>query len=102
MWRLKNYLFFSVLNGAICVFGDELVKYNANSLIIRAICDNLTHALCGLLSAIIITLDENKRINWTERLSLIGFCAAISSFIDLDHFLAAKSIKLSARPFGIF
>lgn len=92
---ITNSLVLTALNGGICIFGDYLVERNHESQILKAICDNTTHALIGLFSALIMILEANRRIGGIERISLIVICTIVSSFIDFDHFVVAKSIKLS-------
>lgn len=85
----------TISNGGICLLGDYMVKLNQQSQIRKAICDNVTHALVGLLSAWIMILKINQRLPGIERISIILLGVLVSSFIDIDHFLVAKSMKLS-------
>lgn len=77
------------------MFGDFLVNTNQNRLILKAICDNLTHATVGGISTLILIQESSHSIDEFERISLILLSFVISSFIDLDHFIVAKSFKLS-------
>lgn len=95
MYLVANSLLLTILNGSICMFGDYLVDVNQNLPIFKAICDNLTHAIIGLISAFIVVLDTSHRTVGNERIMLIGLSFLISSFIDLDHFVVARSMKLS-------
>lgn len=97
MVSIWTRILLSFLNAGVCVVGDELVKLNKKSLIRRALCDNITHTLSGLLSSLIIITELKRGIVLNEKLGLIGFGCIVSSFIDFDHFLAAKSIRLSVR-----
>lgn len=65
----------------------------------RAILDNVTHATIGFLSAIILISETNHRIIQTERCFLIVVNVLVSSLIDVDHFIVAKSWKLSVIHF---
>lgn len=68
---MNNSLTLTILNAGICVVGDEIVKLNHNSLIVRAICDNLTHAMVGLLSCLIIMIETKNGIALNEKFKLI-------------------------------
>lgn len=86
----------TILNGGVCIFGDCLVDIDHELPILKAICDNLTHATIGTLSALILVREINHyHIDGIERITLIIMCTLVSSFIDLDHFVVAKSLKLS-------
>lgn len=91
---LKN-LALTLLNGGVCILGDFLVEQNQESQIKKAICDNATHAIVGLLSALIMIFETNCRQPQFERIAMIVITVFVSSFIDVDHFLVAKSFKLS-------
>lgn len=88
-------LFLSIINGGICILGDYLVDINHESLTVKAIFDNVTHTTVGFLSAIILILQSNYRIIRTEQCFLIVMSVLVSSLIDIDHFIIAKSLKLS-------
>lgn len=89
-------LLLSIINGGVCILGDYLVDINHHSsLIATAIFDNVTHATIGFLSAIILILQSNHRINRTEQYFLIAMDVLVSSLIDIDHFIIAKSLKLT-------
>lgn len=75
--------------------GDFLVEYNNDAPLVKAIYDNATHTTAGLLSALVMILQTNHRIFGFERVALIGMCTVLSSLIDVDHFITAKSLKLS-------
>lgn len=90
----SSSILLTILNGILCLFGDEIARWNVNSLLLRAICDNLTHALNGMLCALIITLRTNIQITGNDRFILTQLGALISSCIDLDHFIMARSLTL--------
>lgn len=94
---INSSLFLSLINGGICIFGDYLVDINHESLIAKAFFDNVTHAAIGLFSAMVLILESNHRIMRTEQFFLIGMNVAVSSLIDIDHFIVAKSLKLSVK-----
>lgn len=84
-----------VLTGAIgiCSFiGDQGLKHGKTAMT-RAIFDNVTHAIVGGLTwAVILNLSKKPLI---QNFSSIFLCFSLSSFIDIDHFIAAGSWKLS-------
>lgn len=81
----------TVLLGVVSFTGDRIVGSN-NILPLRAICDNLTHATVGGLSWILILILTRKPV--LPNVYSTVYCIAIASFIDVDHFFAAKSWKL--------
>lgn len=91
----QNRFILSILNGAVCILGDEMVRQYSDSLILRAICDNITHAIIGFLSVSIMILEMHEHhLSWIEKSMQLMIGTWLSSFIDIDHFLVAKSIKL--------
>lgn len=87
-WVINTAL--SLIIAVACVVGDKIVQSMSEPLS-KALVDNLTHAIVGLLSAIIVFTDQ-----W-DKIYLSIACLLMSSFIDADHFIAAKSLKLSVR-----
>lgn len=79
------------------MLGDYLVDINHESLTAKAIFDNITHATIGLFCAIILILCSNHRIIRTEQCALIVVSVLVSSLIDIDHFIIAKSLKLTVN-----
>ncbi|XP_076297877.1 transmembrane protein 267 [Lasioglossum baleicum] len=87
----------------ICSFiGDHGLKYG-KSAVSRAIFDNITHAIVGGLTwAIMLNL---SRKSVAQNIPSIVWCFLLSSFIDVDHFIAAWSWNLNdvthlkRRPF---
>ncbi|KAK0168361.1 hypothetical protein PV327_002172 [Microctonus hyperodae] len=81
------------LIGIISVTGDKIVK-NSDDMVIRAISDNLTHGLVAGISWLLVTvINQHSIIN---NIPCIVLCATISSLIDIDHFIEARSWKLNA------
>lgn len=76
----------AVLITVICLIGDILLRKTREPLQ-RAIFDNLTHGLVGFLTAQII-------FGWMRYRWMIG-CAVLACAIDVDHFIKARSFKLS-------
>lgn len=95
MYLISNALALTALNGGICILGDYLVDVNQESQIRKAICDNVTHAMVGFFCAIVLILEINQRIGGYERIGLIVISVLVSSLIDIDHFLVARSMRLS-------
>lgn len=79
----------------VCVGGDWLVELNSNSPIGKAAFDNITHAIVGLLSAAILFIQVEQRFSSFERIAAIATCFSISSLIDIDHFIVARTWTLS-------
>lgn len=89
----KSWIVNSLLSLAIavtCVVGDNRFRA-ATTPVIKAAFDNVTHAIVGLLSATIVIGAQ------ADKFHLAVACMMISSLIDADHFIAAKSLKLSVR-----
>lgn len=89
----KNWVVNSALSSiiaVICVFGDKKVQSTSEPLT-KALIDNSTHAVVGLLSAMIIVADQLDKVH------LAVACMLLSSLIDVDHFLEANSLRLSVR-----
>lgn len=95
MYLFSNRLILTILNACICIFGDTLVQWNDEPQLIKALCDNITHATIGCISAVIIISETDNRTVGIEKIGLIGLSVIVSSLIDVDHFIVAKSIKLS-------
>lgn len=77
------------------IIGDYIVfksKYS-ESQVFRAFSDSSVHAIIGLISAILFfTYDVGLTIQ--ARFYNAAFCTILSSLIDIDHFIAARSFKL--------
>lgn len=101
VFNLNSYLicFISVT----AILGDYLVIRNSNATA-KAVFDNATHAIIGALCWTLFYINSNKVGISTKCIIFeIAICALIASVIDLDHFIAAKSlsIKVSAMKFII-
>ncbi|KAH1005331.1 hypothetical protein HUJ04_006336 [Dendroctonus ponderosae] len=89
------------------VLGDYLITI-CNSPLGKALCDNITHALIGGLAWTICYLNRAKTLEESDQrhgaLEVLA-CTFLSSVIDLDHFIAARSTLLKnatalmQRPF---
>ncbi|KAH0946600.1 hypothetical protein HN011_010463 [Eciton burchellii] len=88
--------------GACSILGDFDLKYGKNELE-RAVFDNVTHATIGGLTWMLIVILSRKSL--MRNLDSIFSCFLLASFIDLDHFIAARSwhihdaTHLQKRPF---
>jgi hypothetical protein len=82
-----------VFLGLICIGTDYLVKLPIvnNNDYSRALVDNMGHALIGGVSWLVVVGIHKEGI-----LQAIG-CAAMSSLIDLDHFIMARSFHLKVQ-----
>ena len=80
--------------GTACVSLDHILQLPAvaTSHYYRAAVDNFTHGLVGLLSWAIV-IGAVPPINCWQ-LGEIILCGVLSSILDADHFIAAKSIYL--------
>lgn len=95
----KNWIINCVLSAATlatCLIGDKLLAKINSFHLFRALADNLAHGLIGMLSLGIIVAEHK------ENIYLACVCFILSSLIDVDHFIAAKSLKLSVSAFTRF
>lgn len=81
------------LLGLSTVAGDFLVVNFSKKHIYRALFDNTTHAIIGGLTWFMVCLNHRNK-NSISTIIEICVCTAISSLIDLDHFITAKSLSL--------
>jgi hypothetical protein len=56
----------------------------------------LTHGAIGLLTWHIVTA-HLADVSFTARLSEVTLCGLLASAIDLDHFAAARSLRIQVR-----
>lgn len=87
----KNWIINSALSAIIavtCVVGDKKLQTSREQLS-KSLWDNATHALVGFFTAIIVLTDQS------DRLQLAAVCLIMSSVIDVDHLIAARSFKLA-------
>lgn len=89
-----NKLWLSLFLGLACVMGDNFVFFARGTKLAEALADNATHGLVGALSALIIVLEFSDRLTLTEQKMLIGVGFLVASGIDVDHFIAARSMRL--------
>lgn len=74
-----------------CAVGDRTLKNVTLQPITKAMLDNMIHGLIGLFSGIIVLTDH------LDKIYLAIACMMMSSIIDADHFIAARSFKLAVR-----
>lgn len=86
IWITNSGLSLTVI--IICIIGDECLGMTHKPQIFRAITDNIAHALIGLLSCGIV-IAEN-----VDNFYIAIICLIISSLIDVDHFISARSLRL--------
>ncbi|XP_053975899.1 uncharacterized protein LOC128874817 isoform X3 [Hylaeus volcanicus] len=78
--------------GICSLIGDQGLNYGKTPWL-RAIFDNVTHAIVGGLTWTLILHLSRKSL--VQNFSSIFWCFFLSSFIDVDHFIAACSWKLN-------
>ncbi|XP_058463730.1 transmembrane protein 267 [Malaya genurostris] len=89
----------------VCIAGDKLSVAIQKPHILKAVIDNVTHAWIGLMVTEIVVRNFQDQIGRNEKYALIATGCVISSLIDLDHFIEAKSLSLhdatnlTERPF---
>ncbi|XP_011687275.1 PREDICTED: transmembrane protein C5orf28 isoform X1 [Wasmannia auropunctata] len=103
MWRkLLSRALLTCAIGACSILGDFGLRYGKNESA-RAAFDNATHATVGGLTWTLIVVLSRQSI--ARNLGSIFSCFLLASFIDLDHFVAARSwhihdaTHLQKRPF---
>lgn len=83
---------------SVCIIGDKLVENIANPALVKGICDNVVHGIVGLLTAMIIVVDtKNYKLASDESVLLVLCCTIVSSMIDVDHFIEARSLKFEVE-----
>ncbi|XP_035787468.1 transmembrane protein 267-like [Anopheles albimanus] len=90
----------------VCIGGDKLGEGASRPALLRAFIDNTTHALIGLIvGEIVLNSVKQHHLTRQEYCIFLLEAAIVSSSIDLDHFIEAKSIRLQdatnldRRPF---
>lgn len=76
-----------------CLLGDNFVELTQHPLL-KALADNATHAAIGALTGITFATQFYERTSQLFGWILIFTCFVVSSFIDLDHFVEARSLYL--------
>lgn len=89
IWIINFGLTLAVI--VTCIVGDKCLTMTHKPQLFRAITDNLAHALIGLFSCLIV-IAENA-----DNFYLALICLILSSLIDIDHFISAKSLRLAVN-----
>jgi len=79
--------------GLIALLGDYIIVRSTLSEDVRAFADNVTHGAVGLLSWHIVTTHLGN-LSLSMRVCQVVFCGFIASAVDLDHFAAARSLRI--------
>lgn len=94
MWA--NKIVATVCVSLVALLGDHVVAHDTLFEDIRAVADNLTHGTIGLLTWHIVTT-HLADLSFTARLSEVLLCGLLASAIDLDHFAAARSLRIQVQ-----
>jgi hypothetical protein len=87
--------------GLVALLGDHIVIRSALSEDVRAFVDNITHGAIGLLSWYIVTAHLGD-LSLSMRVCEVVFCGLIASAVDLDHFFAARSLRIQVlQPYTL-
>lgn len=83
---------FLIIIVAVC--GDKLLT-KVDHHVFKAIIDNTTHGSIGIFSwaLVVISLNSIRNLRLKHCAEIFG-CGVIASLIDLDHFIAARSLSL--------
>lgn len=79
--------------GLVALLGDHVVAQNTLSQDVRAVADNLTHGAIGLISWHVVTTHFVDH-SFTAHLWEVVLCGLLASAVDLDHFVAARSVRI--------
>ncbi|XP_018579196.1 transmembrane protein 267 [Anoplophora glabripennis] len=91
-YSLNVYITFLI--AVVAILGDYIVAH-LKIHIFQAIFDNATHAIIGGLSWFLVCINYKTELRSSYVILEIGICSFLSSFIDVDHFIAAKSLSLT-------
>ncbi|KAK7497776.1 hypothetical protein BaRGS_00010910 [Batillaria attramentaria] len=87
----NQVLLFSLLLAATSLIGDKLAtRLSQADLLWRALQDSITHGVVGMLSWAVVETPGLEACKWMSCV----VCGILASAIDVDHFLAAKSLQL--------
>ncbi len=89
---------------AFCLCSDHAVygledqwKSLPRGLLVRAVADNLVHGLVGGWTWANSVMVLGGKLISTVRVLQVACCVAMASAIDLDHFIAAKSMAMKVK-----
>jgi hypothetical protein len=86
----------TVFVGLVALLGDYVVAQNILLEDVQAVADNLTHGAIGLLTWHIVT-SHLAKLSLIVRISEVMLCGLLASAIDLDHFAAARSLRIQVQ-----
>lgn len=86
-----------VILGATCLLGDIIVDIVKQYELLRSLCDSLTHAIVGALSALVLVLKFHDRLPPDEQKLLVIFGFTAAALVDIDHFIEARSFRLKVN-----
>jgi hypothetical protein len=87
--------------GLIAFLGDHILVRSTLSEDARAFVDNITHGAIGLLSWHIVTAHLGD-LSLSMHVCQVVFCGLIASAVDLDHFAAARSLRIQVlQPYTL-
>lgn len=87
-------LIFSGLLAGVCYTGDKIVFSVATSdMLRRAAADSAIHGLIGLLSWAVVVSPGLKFDTWLS----CGLCGLLACSVDIDHFIASRSLNLKVN-----
>lgn len=77
-----------------CLIGDKLVERARSGTWLKALMDNITHGIVGLLATLIVLFNFKDRVTNNEFaiVAILGYC--LSAAIDIDHFIEARSFHI--------
>lgn len=93
-YLFTSNVYLTFLLGIVAVLGDYMVAHTKLH-IFQAIFDNTTHAVIGGVSWFLVCINYRKELSSSYVVLETAACSLLSSLIDVDHFIAAKSLKLS-------
>jgi hypothetical protein len=94
LWTNKTVA--TVFVGLVALLGDYVVSQDILLKDVQAVADNLTHGAIGLLTWHIVT-SHLAELSFTARVSEVILCGLLASAIDLDHFAAARSLRIQVQ-----
>ncbi|XP_053676335.1 transmembrane protein 267 [Anopheles nili] len=77
-----------------CIGGDKLGEFVQKPALLRACIDNATHALIGCIVSVIVLNSGKIHVTKQDYWMFLFEATIVSSCIDLDHFIEARSFSL--------
>ena len=88
---------FSAVIVFVAICGDKLLT-KTDYFVYKALIDTFTHGSIGILSWAVVVFSSNSfRINNFNSSFEVFICGCIATLIDVDHFIAARSLNLQVR-----